>query len=215
MVTDFSSGAAGAARGTLEAWGLEINGFALVLAGGSAVVTASLVAVETPLGTPLLFADETLTVTLMYNDGTGVALSEQMVTFDAESSAVGVTLDAAPDATRGTLTAVVASAIPVNVEVAPTALPVEISPRRFRLSLSGAPADPAQRVAREARPHAYIPDRNSEPLVSTITVTEGITIESLVVGVAISHPERGDLEVVLTLPGGMTVTLYSPSSLGP
>ena len=173
-----------------------------MLAGGSAAVTASLAAVETPLGTPRLFADETLTVTLAYNDGTGVALSPTPVTFDAESSAVGVTLDAAPDATPGTLTAVVAGAVPVNVEVAPAALPVEISPRRFRLSLSGAPADPARRVAREARPHAYIPYLDFAPLVSTITVTEGITIESLVVGVAISHPERGDLEVVLTLPGG-------------
>ena len=208
MVADFSSGTA---MGTLEAWGLEINGFAPVLAGGSAAVTASLVAVETPLGTPRLFAGETLAVTLAYNDGTGVALSGPPVTFDAESSAVGVTLDAAPDATPGTLTAVVAGAVPVNVEVAPAALPVEISPRRFRLSLSGAPADPAQRVAREARPHAYIPYIDFAPLVSTITVTEGITIESLVVGVAISHPDRSELGVVLTLPGGTTVTLYSPN----
>ncbi len=150
-------------------------------------------------------------MTLAYNDGTGVALSPTPVTFDAESTAVGVTLDAAPDATPGTLTAVVAGAVPVNVEVAPAALPVEISPRRFRLSLSGAPADPARRIAREARPHAYIPYIDFAPLVSTITVTEGITIESLVVGVAISHPERGDLGVVLTLPGGTTVTLYSPN----
>ena len=136
--------------------------------------------------------------------------------FDAESSAASVTLDAAPDATPGTLTAVVAGAVPVNVEVAPAVLPMEIVPRRFRLSLSVAPADPARRIAREARPHAFIPDLDFAPLVSIITVTEegeDITIESLVVGVAISHPDRSELEVVLTPPGGTTVTLHRPNAL--
>ena len=185
--------------GTLEAWNLEINGFAPVLAGGSVSLVASLSAIRTPLlGVPELFAGETLEVALAYDDGTGVALSESLVTFDAERTAVGVTLDALLDATRGTLTAVVAGAISVNAEIAPAALPVEITPRRFRLSLSGAPFGDAPFVG-ASRPVALIPDGQSS-LRSVITVP-GITIESLVVQVAIRHRDISELVVVLVPPG--------------
>ena len=200
--------------GTLEAWSLEINGFvARVLAGGSAAVTASLVAVETPLGTPQLFTNEGLAgvgpdvveVVLAY-DGTGVALSTQMVTFDAESTTVGVTLDALFDATRGTLTAVVVGAISVNAEIAPGALPVEIAPRRFRLSLSG-----DDQFSRTERPNEAIPDSTgtgTQSVRSVITVRDEITIESLAVRVEIRHPFIGDLRVFLTSPKDGTMALH-------
>ncbi len=188
--------------GTLEAWSLEISGFVRVLAGGSAAVTASLAAVETPLGTPRLFADETLAVTLAYHDGTGVALSGTLMTFDAESTAVGVTLDAALDATPGTLTAVVSGAVPVNVEVAPAALSVEIAPRRFRLSLS-------DRFSRTERPNEAIPDdTDTQSVHSIITVEDEITIESLTVQVEIRHSHIGDLRVLLVSPEGAVVALH-------
>ncbi len=191
--------------GTLEAWSLEINGFAPLLAGGSVSLVASLSAIETPpLGVPRLFEGETLAVTLVYNDGTGVALSGQMVTFDAERTAVGVTLDAAPDATRGTLTAVVAGAVPVNIEVAPGALPVEIVPRRFRLSLSG-----DDRFSRTVRPNELIPDdTDTQSVRSVITVEDEITIESLTVQVEIRHSFIGDLRVFLVSPEGAMVALH-------
>ena len=77
-----------------------------LLAGGSTSLRVQLAGMASSLGIPSLGADETLAVTLAYNDGTGVALSVTPGTFDAESTAVSVTLDAALDATPGTLTAV-------------------------------------------------------------------------------------------------------------
>ncbi len=197
---------------TLEVWSLEINSVATVLAGGSAAVRVSLAAVETPLGVPRLVMGETLAVELTYSgtDAAGVSLpAGSMVMFDAESTAADVTLTAAFNAAPGTLTAVFAGAVPVNADVEPAALPVEIAPRRFQLSLSGAQADLARRIAREVRPPALIPQLpDPGPLVSTITVVEDIAVESLVVGVEIRHPDPGELEVVLTPPGGTAVTLH-------
>ena len=196
---------AGQDVGTLDAWSLEISEFAPVLAGGSAAVTASLVAVETPLGTPRLFADETLAVTLAYNDGTGVALSESLVTFDAESTAVSVTLDAALDATPGTLTAVVAGAVPVNAEIAPAALPMRIAPRRFRLSLS--PGAPPGQFSATVRPSEMILT-GTRSVGSSITVAESTTIKSLAVRVEISGVSPLVLQVRLRSPGGADVLLH-------
>ena len=192
--------------GTLEAWSLEINGFAPVLAGGSVSLVASLTAIRTPpLGIPRVFAGEELEVVLAYNDGTGVALSTQRVTFDADLTPVGVTLDALFNATRGTLTAVVAGAISVNAEIASAALPVEIAPRRFRLSLSSA----AGKFSRTVRPNELIPDDTGMQSVrSVITVEDEITIESLTVQVEILHPFIGDLRVFLVSPEGEAVALH-------
>ena len=172
--------------GTLEAWSLEINGFFVrVLAGDSAAVTASLVAVETPLGTPELFEDETLEVALAY-DGTGVTLSEQRVTFDAERTPVGVTLDALLDATRGTLTAVAAGAISVNAEIAPAALRIEVFPNEFRLVFE-------------------------PPQIGILTGTEETVVLSLTD--ASRLPAGDEVLVELLLDDASTVSVVSPTAL--
>ena len=191
--------------GTLEAWSLEISEFAPVLAGGSAAVTASLVAVETPLGTPRLFADETLAVALAYNDGTGVALSESLVTFNAESTAVGVTLDAAPDATPGRLTAVVAGAVPVNAEIAPAALPMRIAPRRFRLSLS--PGAPPGQFSATVRPNEMIHTGTQDCGQQHY---RGRVHHDQIAGGAGRDQRRGSLVLLVRLrsPGGADVLLH-------
>ena len=186
--------------GTLEAWSLQTNTGAQVTAGGSVPVVATLSGLDTPFGASRLFADERLAVNWTYPDGAGVTLSP--VVFDVASRAssveVAATLTATLNATAGVGMLESNGNGLKNAEVEPATLSVEIVPRRFRLSLSGAPFGDAPFVGASS-PVALIPDAQSS-LRSAIAVPE-ITIESLVVQVAIRHRDISDLMVVLVPPG--------------
>ena len=185
--------------GILEAWSLEINTFASVLAGGNASLVASLAAVETSR----LFAHETLTLALVY-DGANVGFSPATLVFSASTTTAAFTLNAAFDARQGSLTAAVADA-PENVEVVLAALPVRIVPRLFRLSLS----PPGGQFSQTERPNVLIADQiRMQSARSTINVTEDIEIRSLSVRVEIRHQARGDLRVLLVSPEGVEVALH-------
>ena len=202
----------GPSTGRLRTWSLEINTFALVLAGGDSVsLVASLAEVETPLGSPRLLVHEMLTVALAY-DGDNVEVSPSTLMFGGASrtTAIDVTLKAGFDATPGTLAAAVVDA-PVNVVVEPVALPVKIIPRLFRLSLRPS----GRRFSQTERPDAVIADdSDTQSVRSTITVDEDIEIRSLRVRVEIRGGAQVlfDLSIVLVSPEGAEVLLDNRAS---
>jgi subtilisin-like proprotein convertase family protein len=57
-----------------------------------------------------------------------------------------------------------------------------------------------------------IPDNIADGVSSTLDITDGRSIERVAVMVNISHPSRGDLQLILTGPDGVTVILQNPSS---
>ncbi len=57
-----------------------------------------------------------------------------------------------------------------------------------------------------------IPDNTAAGLTSTLDIRDSRTIERLSVVVNITHPSRGDLQILLTGPDGTTVTLQNQSS---
>ncbi|MEA2326430.1 MAG: hypothetical protein QOE68_1389 [Thermoanaerobaculia bacterium] len=57
-----------------------------------------------------------------------------------------------------------------------------------------------------------IPDNAPAGITSTLDITDSRAIERLAVNVNISHPSRGDLQILLTAPDGTTVILQNPST---
>jgi subtilisin-like proprotein convertase family protein len=55
-----------------------------------------------------------------------------------------------------------------------------------------------------------IPDNNTTGLTTTLTVSQSMTLEHVEVVVDISHPYRGDLEIVLISPAGTQSVLAEP-----
>ncbi|MDP9361414.1 MAG: proprotein convertase P-domain-containing protein [Acidobacteriota bacterium] len=57
-----------------------------------------------------------------------------------------------------------------------------------------------------------IPDNASGGITSTLDVTDSRSIDRLVVSVNIVHPSRGDLQILLVAPDGITAILQNPST---
>jgi subtilisin-like proprotein convertase family protein len=62
-----------------------------------------------------------------------------------------------------------------------------------------------------AAPNAAIPDNNATGVTSTVNVTNSLTITSVSVTTAITHPYKGDLVVTLTGPDGTSAILHNRS----
>jgi len=57
-----------------------------------------------------------------------------------------------------------------------------------------------------------IPDNTPAGITSTLDITDTRAIDRLAVNVNITHPSRGDLQILLTAPDGTTVILQNPST---
>lgn len=60
-----------------------------------------------------------------------------------------------------------------------------------------------------ATPNAAIPDNNATGVTSTVNVANSLTISSVAVTTAITHPYKGDLVVTLTGPDGTSAILHN------
>jgi extracellular elastinolytic metalloproteinase len=69
-------------------------------------------------------------------------------------------------------------------------------------------------VSAEATPGLAIPDADPHGILSTLTLPDAGTVESLTATVAISHPYRGDLVVTLVAPDGREVVLHDRAGGG-
>ncbi|MBT9471397.1 MAG: S8 family serine peptidase [Pseudomonadota bacterium] len=62
-------------------------------------------------------------------------------------------------------------------------------------------------LSRSASPNAAIPDRSTESVSFTLTLTDKVRIDHVELSVDITHPNRGDLKITLTSPDGTVSTL--------
>ena len=63
-------------------------------------------------------------------------------------------------------------------------------------------------IERESVPNKVIPDNDSNGISDTLQVADAVDLADLKVGVAITHPWRGDLEVRLIAPWGEAMVLH-------
>ena len=160
---------------------------ARILAGGSLPLRVRVAGVETSLGPPSLGEGETLMVELPYLSGTGVMASSPTVEFSAGSTEVTVTLNAALDATDGTLTAITLTAMGnrlVNATVEEASLSIKILPREFGLSfetLSGVPLATTARVLVGASTEVVVVLSNAGALLASESVRVSLTTETVTV----------------------------------
>lgn len=70
------------------------------------------------------------------------------------------------------------------------------------------PSDPGTTVVGSASPGLAIPDDTTHGIVSSVALTTDGVLDRLEVSVDIQHTYRGDLEVTLTAPHGVTVLLH-------
>ena len=189
-----------------EATGSPIS-IARVLVGGLASLQVRVEGMEPSpgLGVSSLGEGETLIVDFAYMNGTGVRLSPAPVRLGADnpmpyrgdteqSSATVVAFSR--EATNGVLELTGGGL--VNAVVEPVSLPVETVVRRFEIELDVT----GDSDTRSFSPGLLIEDNTGTQSVhSTITVADGIPIDSLWVAVSITHPRAGDLLIELTPPG--------------
>ena len=173
------------------------------------VVAGRTTEVQVVLANPdLLESGESVRVTLT---AATVNVVPPVVTLAETTPRITLSIEAAVDAVaEGTVeaTGVVLSggSAVENTSVSPATLAVEVVARRFRLSVSGLSG---AAFAREEISVVDIPDNSREQSVrSTISVEEGITIESLAITVSISHTYISDLVVTLIPPEGTEVVLH-------
>jgi len=85
---------------------------------------------------------------------------------------------------------------------------------RLILAVSDCEAAPRADVTlfQSAQHGQAIPDNTPSGITSTLDITDTRAIERLAVNVNITHPSRGDLQILLTAPDGTTVILQNPST---
>jgi M6 family metalloprotease-like protein len=84
----------------------------------------------------------------------------------------------------------------------------------FRSLLGDVVVPPPETLRRESQPNLPIPDNNTAGISNTISVAETQTIQSLKIGVDITHSYRGDLRVTLTTPWNAQVELQPKNQGG-
>lgn len=85
---------------------------------------------------------------------------------------------------------------------------------RMILSHAGCDASPRGEVTLFQSPQhgLAVPDNAPAGVIASLDVADGRSIDHLSVNVNITHPSRGDLQIVLTAPDGTTAVLQNPSS---
>jgi len=85
-----------------------------------------------------------------------------------------------------------------------------------RLILASEDCNPAPRgevtLFQSTQQGIAIPDNAPGGITSTLDITDTRAIDKLTVNVNVSHPSRGDLQIVLTAPDGTTVNLQNAST---
>ena len=136
--------------GTLDAWAIGFNTQVRLLAGASTVLTMRLVAIDTPLGTPMLSPGETVEFGAFEYDGVGVGVTPSTLIFTQEIREVDVSLEASVDAMSGALFAVAGTLVNIVVEPPFVALDIGIEQREFAVlftTLEDEPLDTARVLA--------------------------------------------------------------------
>ncbi len=84
---------------------------------------------------------------------------------------------------------------------------------KFRARVGDA-APPAGKRRVQRQPQRPIPDHTPAGITDTLEQTDAFVLEALAVGVEITHPWRGDLQVELTAPWGARIVLHAASQGG-
>ena len=187
------------AEGGLERWGIGFGPPVQVFAGASTLVTARLVGVETPLGSPRLVAGEIISVANFaypHESISGEAVVAMPFVFTAATTAVGMTLTAPVNAPSVALYAEAAS-LSANLVVERAAWPVRVVAREFTLSFV-TPAGEALNTAR-------VPARDSLEMVVRLSgVATSLGSPSLAAGetfmLALTYAEETSVVAVASPP---------------